>query len=102
MSSFVESGKGADSPIVFRELHGCRFLRGTGAAITVSNSRELVNRALQFHERSQHFIGAHDETLSVICSVQPSRFSAGEHSPLRYPLRCERVLAARCRLRKRS
>jgi len=37
--------------------------------------RELVNRALQFHERSQHFIGAHDETLSVICSVQPSRLA---------------------------
>jgi hypothetical protein len=27
--------------------------------------RELVYRPLQFHERSQHLIGAHNETLSV-------------------------------------
>ena len=28
--------------------------------------RELVYRPLQFHERSSHFIGPHDETLSII------------------------------------
>jgi len=28
--------------------------------------RELVYRFFQFHERSQQFIGAHDETLFVI------------------------------------
>jgi hypothetical protein len=27
--------------------------------------RELVNRAFQFHKRSEDFIRAHDETLSV-------------------------------------
>jgi hypothetical protein len=31
--------------------------------------RELVYRPLQFHERSQHFIGTHDETLSVAMRV---------------------------------
>jgi len=28
-----------------------------------------VYRSLQFHERSQHFIGAHDETVSVAVRV---------------------------------
>jgi hypothetical protein len=31
--------------------------------------RELVYRPLQFHERSQFFFGAHDETLSVTMRV---------------------------------
>jgi hypothetical protein len=31
--------------------------------------RELVYCLLQFHERSQHFIAAHDETLSVAMRV---------------------------------
>ena len=31
--------------------------------------RELVYRPLQFHERSQHFIGAHNETLPVAMCV---------------------------------
>jgi len=31
--------------------------------------RELVYRPLQFHERSQHFICAHNETLSVAMRV---------------------------------
>jgi hypothetical protein len=31
--------------------------------------RELVDRPLQFHERSQHFIGTHDETLPVAMRV---------------------------------
>jgi hypothetical protein len=32
--------------------------------------RELVNRPFQFQKRSQHFIGSHDETLSVTMRVQ--------------------------------
>jgi len=28
--------------------------------------RELVYRPLQFHKRSPHFIGAHNETLSLV------------------------------------
>jgi hypothetical protein len=36
--------------------------------------RELVYRRFQFHERSQHFIGTHDETLSVaVCVHNPDR-----------------------------
>jgi len=31
--------------------------------------RELVYRPLQFHERSEHFIGANDETLSFAVRV---------------------------------
>ena len=42
--------------------------------------RELVYRALQFQERSQHFIGTHDETLSVAMSVNdPDRSPLGIH-----------------------
>jgi len=38
--------------------------------LTISNAhRELVYRPLQFHERSQHFIGTNDETLSVAVSL---------------------------------
>jgi hypothetical protein len=39
-----------------------------------------VYRALQFQERSQHFIGTHDETLSVAMSVNdPDRSHLGIH-----------------------
>jgi len=31
--------------------------------------RELVNRPFQFQKRGQHFIGTHDETLSVAMRV---------------------------------
>jgi hypothetical protein len=34
-------------------------------AITTSKSPRTRELLFQFHERSQHFIGAHDETLSV-------------------------------------
>jgi len=37
---------------------------------------ELVYRALQFHERSQFFIGVHDETLSVAMRVHNPDASA--------------------------
>jgi hypothetical protein len=37
-----------------------------------------VYRPLQFHERSQDFIGAHDETLSV---------AMGVHNPDRLPFK---------------
>ena len=43
--------------------------------------RELVYRRLQFHKRSQYFIGAHDETLSVAMRV---------HNPDRSPLNIQR------------
>jgi hypothetical protein len=39
--------------------------------------RELVYRPLQFHERSQLFVAAHDETLSVAMRV---------HNPDRLPI----------------
>jgi hypothetical protein len=42
--------------------------------------RELVDRPLQFHKRSPHFIGAHDETLSVAMRV---------HYPDRSPFKIE-------------
>ena len=36
--------------------------------------RELVYRPLQFYERRQLFLGAHDETLSVaVCVHNPDR-----------------------------
>jgi len=38
-----------------------RCVRSTRAAITQQTHRKLVYRPLQFHERSLHFIGAHDE-----------------------------------------
>jgi len=38
--------------------------------------RELVNRPFQFQKRSQHFIGAHDETLSVAMRVDDPDCSA--------------------------
>jgi hypothetical protein len=40
--------------------------------------RELVNRPFQFRKRSQHFIGADDETLSVAM-----RANNPDRSPLR-------------------
>jgi len=41
--------------------------------------RERVYRPLQFHERSQHFIGVHNETFSVV--------AVGVNNPDRSPLR---------------
>jgi len=38
--------------------------------------RELVNRPFQFHKRSQYFIGANNETLSLAMRV---------HNPDRSP-----------------
>jgi len=47
------------------------FLRGP---LQDQTHPELVYRPLQFHERSQHFIGTHDETLSVaMCVNNPDR-----------------------------
>ena len=43
--------------------------------------RERVYRPLQFHERSQHLIGANDEALSVTMRV---------HNPDRSPFAIER------------
>jgi aminoglycoside phosphotransferase family enzyme len=41
--------------------------------------RELVNRLFQFHKRSQLFISAHDEPLSVVamCVCNPDRLAVG-------------------------
>jgi hypothetical protein len=42
-------------------------------AVSFSSARtthgELVYRPLQFHKRSQHFIGSHDELLSIAMRV---------------------------------
>jgi len=43
--------------------------------------REFVYRPLQFHKRSRHFIGPHDETLSVAMRV---------HNPDRLPFTIDR------------
>jgi hypothetical protein len=45
------------------------FLRGP---LQDQIHRELVYRPLQFHKRSQDFIGTHDETLSVAVRVDNS------------------------------
>jgi hypothetical protein len=41
--------------------------------------RELVNRPLQLHKRSQLFIRTHNETLSIVamCVCNPDRLSVG-------------------------
>jgi len=40
--------------------------------------RELVNRSFQFNKRSQDFVGAHDEALSVAMRVNnPDRLTVG-------------------------
>jgi hypothetical protein len=44
--------------------------------------RELVDRSLQFHERSQDFIGTHDESFSVTMRV---------HDPDRSPFKIQRL-----------
>jgi len=41
----------------------------SGEVLHDQTHRELVYGRLQFHERSQHFIGAHDEPLSVAMRV---------------------------------
>jgi len=47
------------------------FLRGP---LRDQTHRQLVYRPLQFHERSQLFIGTHNETLSVaVCVNNPGR-----------------------------
>jgi hypothetical protein len=54
--------------------------------------RELVYRPLQFDERSQYFIGAHDETLSVAMRVHnPDCSSLGIQS--RHPTQTPAGLA---------
>jgi hypothetical protein len=40
--------------------------------------REFVYRPLQFHERRQHFIGTHNEPLSVAVSVSNSQLRLRE------------------------
>jgi hypothetical protein len=42
-----------------------RAISGSGEVLRDQTHCELVYRPLQFHERSQYFIGADDETLSV-------------------------------------
>jgi hypothetical protein len=43
----------------------------------IKATTELVNRLFQFHQRSQDFIGTHDETLSVAMRVHdPDRIAA--------------------------
>jgi hypothetical protein len=57
-------------------------------AIMRSPHRELVCRPLQFHERSQDFIGADDETLSVAMRVynpDPSPFGINARHPTPTP-----------------
>jgi hypothetical protein len=41
--------------------------------------RELVYRPFQFNKRSQHFIGVHNETLSVVAM----RINNSDCSPMR-------------------
>jgi hypothetical protein len=45
----------------------CQFFSRAVSARPLQDQthRELVYRLLQFHKRRQHFIGAHNETLSV-------------------------------------
>jgi len=70
------SGVSSDSTQLFIRLQlSARPLRD-------QTHRERVYRPLQFHERSQHFIGVHHETPSVIamrvCNEdRASRGSAG-------------------------
>ena len=46
-------------------------LRGlTGDILRDQIHRELVYRAFQFHERRQHFVRTHDETLFVAMRVR--------------------------------
>jgi hypothetical protein len=57
------------SPFFSRAAISARPLR-------YQSDRELVYRPLQFHERSQFFIGADDETFSVAMRVNnPDRSS---------------------------
>jgi hypothetical protein len=37
--------------------------------LVITARMRACNRPLQFHERSQHFIGTHDETFSVAMRV---------------------------------
>ena len=53
------------------------FLRGLSHNQT---HRELVYRRFQFHKRSQLFIGAHDETLSVAMHVNSDCVPARTHA----------------------
>jgi hypothetical protein len=61
---------------------GRQLFVGTHASARLSRDQphgELVYRSLQFHERSQYFIGADDETLSVVAM----RVSNPDRSPER-------------------
>jgi hypothetical protein len=60
------------TPIAFTLSDGVQTINNNGPGFVFFTSflthRELVYRSLQFHERSQDFIGAHDETFPSRCA----------------------------------
>jgi len=69
---------------IFRSEDACFSLstRQRQSDLRDQTHREFVNRPFQFHKRSQFFVGAHDETLSVAMRVHNPDRSAVEGTGL--------------------